>query len=196
MIVTTTPSIEGHAIRDYRGIVIGEVIVGANLFRDLFASITDIVGGRSGKYENVLKRARDEALAEMEAEAEKVGANAVVGVDIDYEVVGEKGIDADGIRIRNRSGGQLKHIRPRKQHIDQSTGGNKIIHHVHQYIGPPAITDSGIAPDQTPDQLRQHEGQQHGWGIAGIVEDVDKSEEQRLAPKNQGENLTIPCRHG
>ena len=58
MIVTTTPSIEGHAIRDYRGIVIGEVIVGANLFRDLFASITDIVGGRSGKYENVLKRAR------------------------------------------------------------------------------------------------------------------------------------------
>ena len=91
MIVTTTPSIEGHAIRDYRGIVIGEVIVGANLFRDLFASITDIVGGRSGKYENVLKRARDEALAEMEAEASKVGANAVVGVDLDYEVVGDKG---------------------------------------------------------------------------------------------------------
>ena len=75
MIVTTTPSIEGHAIRDYRGIVIGEVIV----------------GGRSGKYENVLKRARDEALAEMEAEAVKVGANAVVGVDLDYEVVGDKG---------------------------------------------------------------------------------------------------------
>ncbi len=91
MIVTTTPSIEGKAIRDYRGIVIGEVIVGANLFRDLFASITDIVGGRSGKYENVLKRARDEALLEMQAEAVKLGGNAVVGVDLDYEVVGDKG---------------------------------------------------------------------------------------------------------
>ncbi len=91
MIVTTTPSIEGKAIRDYRGIVIGEVIVGANLFRDLFASITDIVGGRSGKYENVLKRARDEALQEMQAEAAKLGGNAVVGVDLDYEVVGDKG---------------------------------------------------------------------------------------------------------
>ncbi len=91
MIVTTTPSIEGRAVRDYRGIVIGEVIVGANLFRDLFASITDIVGGRSGKYENVLKRARDEALLEMQAEAVKLGANAVVGVDLDYEVVGDKG---------------------------------------------------------------------------------------------------------
>ncbi|GAA0475164.1 MAG: heavy metal-binding domain-containing protein [Parasphingorhabdus sp.] len=91
MIVTTTPSIEGKAIRDYRGIVIGEVIVGANLFRDLFASITDIVGGRSGKYENVLKRARDEALLEMQAEAAKLGGNAVVGVDLDYEVVGDKG---------------------------------------------------------------------------------------------------------
>ena len=91
MIVTTTPSIEGKAIRDYRGIVIGEVIVGANLFRDLFASIPDIVGGRSGKYENVLKRARDEALTEMQAEAAKLGGNAVVGVDLDYEVVGDKG---------------------------------------------------------------------------------------------------------
>lgn len=91
MIVTTTPNIEGRAISDYCGIVIGEVIVGANLFRDLFASITDIVGGRSGKYENVLKRARDEALQEMQAEAAKLGANAVVGVDLDYEVVGDKG---------------------------------------------------------------------------------------------------------
>ncbi|MEW4468766.1 heavy metal-binding domain-containing protein [Parasphingorhabdus sp. JC815] len=91
MIVTTTPTIEGHMIRDYHGIVVGEVIVGANLFRDLFASITDIVGGRSGKYETVLKRARDEALTELQAEAEKLGANAVVGVDLDYEVVGDKG---------------------------------------------------------------------------------------------------------
>jgi len=91
MIVTTTPAIEGRTIQDYRGIVVGEVIVGANLFRDLFANITDIVGGRSGKYENVLRRARDEALAEMETEAARLGANAVVGVDLDYEVIGEKG---------------------------------------------------------------------------------------------------------
>ncbi len=91
MIVTTTNSVEGKSVTDYRGIVIGEVIVGANLFRDLFASITDIVGGRSGKYENVLKRARDEALLEMQEEAAKAGGNAVIGVDLDYEVVGERG---------------------------------------------------------------------------------------------------------
>ena len=69
----------------------GEVIVGANLFRDLFASITDIVGGRSGKYEEVLSRARKEAIGEMKAEASALGANAVVGVDIDYEVLGQNG---------------------------------------------------------------------------------------------------------
>lgn len=91
MIVTTTQNIEGHQISNYRGIVVGEVIVGANLFRDLFANITDIVGGRSGKYEDVLKRARDEALLEMQAEAAKLGANAVVGVDLDYEVIGDRG---------------------------------------------------------------------------------------------------------
>ncbi|WP_232491635.1 heavy metal-binding domain-containing protein [Novosphingobium kaempferiae] len=88
MIVTTTPAIEGRPVRDYLGIVTGEVIVGANLVRDLFAAVTDIVGGRSGKYEEVLQRARREALDEMEAEAEKLGGNAVVGVDIDYEVLG------------------------------------------------------------------------------------------------------------
>jgi len=88
MIVTTTPAIEGRPVRDYLGIVTGEVIVGANLVRDLFAAVTDIVGGRSGKYEEVLQRARREALGEMEAEAEKLGGNAVVGVDIDYEVLG------------------------------------------------------------------------------------------------------------
>lgn len=91
MIVTTTATIEGHAVRDYLGIVTGEVIVGANLFRDLFASITDIVGGRSGKYENVLARAREEAMQEMQAEAAKRGGNAVIGVDIDYEVLGQNG---------------------------------------------------------------------------------------------------------
>ncbi|MCB2062135.1 MAG: heavy metal-binding domain-containing protein [Novosphingobium sp.] len=91
MIVTTTAMIEGQPVRQYHGIVTGEVIVGANIFRDLFASITDIVGGRSGKYENVLARARGEALEEMKAEAAKLGGNAVIGVDLDYEVLGQNG---------------------------------------------------------------------------------------------------------
>ena len=91
MIVTTTAAIEGQPVQRYLGIVTGEVIVGANLFRDLFASITDIVGGRSGKYEDVLARARKEAIAEMEAEAVKLGGNAVIGVDLDYEVLGQNG---------------------------------------------------------------------------------------------------------
>jgi len=89
--VTTTPTIEGRQIRAYLGIVTGEVIVGANLFRDLFASITDLVGGRSGKYEEVLARARREAIAEMTEEALRLGGNAVVGVDLDYEVLGQNG---------------------------------------------------------------------------------------------------------
>lgn len=91
MIVTTTALIEGRPVQQYKGIVTGEVIVGANLFRDLFASVRDIVGGRSGAYEDVLARARKEALAEMEADAAKLGGNAVIGVDIDYEVLGANG---------------------------------------------------------------------------------------------------------
>ena len=91
MFSTTTNSIEGRPVREYLGILTGEEIVGANLFRDLFASITYIVGGRSGKYEDVLSRARKEALTEMEAEAAKLGGNAVVGVDLDYEVLGQNG---------------------------------------------------------------------------------------------------------
>ena len=91
MFSTTTNSVEGHPVREYLGIVTGEVIVGANLFRDLFASITDIVGGRSGKYEDVLSRARKEAIGEMEAEAARLGGNAVIGVDLDYEVLGQNG---------------------------------------------------------------------------------------------------------
>ena len=91
MIVTTTPTIEGRPIQAYLGIVTGEVIVGANLFRDIFASITDIVGGRSGKYEDVLARARGEALSEMRQQAATLGGNAVVGVDLDYEVLGRGG---------------------------------------------------------------------------------------------------------
>ena len=96
MIVTTTPSIEGRAIRDYRGIVIGEVIVGANLFRDLFASITDIVGGRSGKYEEVLQRAREQALGEMRMRAAEMGTRITKALqshdwlvaEADEEVIG------------------------------------------------------------------------------------------------------------
>lgn len=91
MIVTTTALVEGRPVRQYHGIVTGEVIVGANIFRDIFASITDIVGGRSGKYEQVLARGREQALSEMKQEAMKLGGNAVVGVDIDYEVLGKAG---------------------------------------------------------------------------------------------------------
>ena len=89
MIITTTPGIEGKRITDYKGIVTGEAIMGANIVRDLFASITDIVGGRSGAYEEKLSDARQIALSEMENKAVSLGANAVVGVDLDYEVVRE-----------------------------------------------------------------------------------------------------------
>lgn len=87
MITTTTPSIEGKPVREYLGIVCGEAVLGANIIKDLFASVTDIVGGRSGVYENELINARQIAIREMEDEAARLGANAVVGVDIDYEVV-------------------------------------------------------------------------------------------------------------
>lgn len=89
MIVTTTNSVEGKKITDYRGIVVGEAIMGANIVRDFFAGITDIVGGRSGAYEAKLQDARDVALRELEERARRLGANAVVGVDLDYEVVGD-----------------------------------------------------------------------------------------------------------
>ncbi len=88
MLVTTTNSIEGKRILEYKGVVAGEAVLGANVFRDLFASIRDIVGGRSGSYEKELNRARTIAIEEMEEEAWQLGANAVIGVDIDYEAVG------------------------------------------------------------------------------------------------------------
>ncbi|MEO1048209.1 MAG: heavy metal-binding domain-containing protein [Pseudomonadota bacterium] len=104
VIVSTTPTIEGHPTQEYRGIVVGEVIVGANLFRDLFANIRDIVGGRSGSYERILKQARDEAIEELQAEAASRGCNAVVGIDLDYEVVGDTGsmlmVSASGTAVR------------------------------------------------------------------------------------------------
>ena len=91
MIVTTTPTIDGRRIVRYVGIASGEAIVGANIVRDLFASVRDIVGGRSGAYENVLANARETALTEMRENAERMGANAVVGVDLDYETLGSNG---------------------------------------------------------------------------------------------------------
>ena len=89
MIVTTTPTIEGKSIKEYKGIVAGEAIMGANVVRDIFASITDIVGGRAGAYEEKLIQARNISIQEMIQHAQDLGANAVVGVDIDYEVVRE-----------------------------------------------------------------------------------------------------------
>ena len=91
MILTTTNSIQGKTVRDYKGIVTGEAIVGANIFRDFFAGVRDIVGGRSSAYEKELQRAREVALKEMSESARLQGANAVVGIDLDYEVVGKGG---------------------------------------------------------------------------------------------------------
>ena len=89
MILTTTQSVEGHPITAYKGIVVGEAIMGANAVRDFFAGITDIVGGRSGAYESKLQDARETAMRELEERAAAVGANAVVGIDLDYEVVAD-----------------------------------------------------------------------------------------------------------
>lgn len=91
MILTTTPTVEGATITKYHGIVTGEAILGANIFRDFFASIRDIVGGRAASYEKELEKARRIALEEMYEKAQKLGANAVVGIDIDYETIGANG---------------------------------------------------------------------------------------------------------
>ena len=104
MILTTTPSIEGHKITSYLGIITGEAIMGANIMRDIFASITDVIGGRSGAYEEKLQEARQIALHEVEERAARLGANAVVGIDLDYEVVGHSGsmlmVSASGTAVR------------------------------------------------------------------------------------------------
>ena len=91
MLMTTTPTVQGRTITHYRGIVVGEAIMGANLFKDLFAGLRDIIGGRSGAYEKELAKARQVAFSELEDNARALGANGVVGVDLDYEVVGEQG---------------------------------------------------------------------------------------------------------
>jgi uncharacterized protein YbjQ (UPF0145 family) len=104
MILTTTPSVEGRPISEYKGIVTGEAILGANIFKDLFAGIRDIVGGRSGAYEQELAKARTIAMEEMAALATQLGADAVVGIDLDYETVGQGGsmlmVTASGTAVR------------------------------------------------------------------------------------------------
>jgi uncharacterized protein YbjQ (UPF0145 family) len=102
--VTTTHTIEGHQIQRYLGIVSGEVILGANMFRDLLAGIRDVFGGRSSSYERILREAREEAIMHIQAEAGRLGGNAVVGVDLDYEVIGKNGsmlmVTASGTAVR------------------------------------------------------------------------------------------------
>lgn len=102
MILSTTPSLEGHRITSYLGIVTGETIIGANIFKDFFAGITDIVGGRSSAYERVLREAKSTALAEMQQQAKAFGANAVVGIDLDYETIreGMLMVTASGTAVR------------------------------------------------------------------------------------------------
>jgi uncharacterized protein YbjQ (UPF0145 family) len=104
MIITTTTAVEGRPVQQYLGVVTGEVIVGANIFKDLFAGIRDIVGGRSGAYESTLRDAREQAFREMEEEAGALGGNAVLGVDIDYEVIGKEGsmlmVSVSGTAVR------------------------------------------------------------------------------------------------
>jgi uncharacterized protein YbjQ (UPF0145 family) len=90
MLLTTTPSVEGKRITRYCGVIAGEAILGANLFKDMFAGIRDLVGGRSGTYEKELQRAREIALEELEERARDMGANAVIGIDIDYEIMGKE----------------------------------------------------------------------------------------------------------
>ena len=91
MILSTTPTIEGHTIKEYKGVVTGETIIGANVFKDFFAGIRDIVGGRAGRYEEVLRAAQATSIKEMMQRAQTMGANAVVGIDIDYETIGSNG---------------------------------------------------------------------------------------------------------
>ena len=104
MIVTTTHTVEGRRVAAYLGVVSGEAIIGANLFKDMFASIRDVVGGRSGSYERTVKEAKIAAMEDLEAEARSIGADAVIGVDLDYEVLGRGGsmlmVSANGTAVR------------------------------------------------------------------------------------------------
>ncbi|SMH44954.1 heavy metal-binding domain-containing protein [Azospirillum agricola] len=104
MIITTTDSVEGRPVRQYLGMVAGEAIMGVNVFRDLFSSIRDIVGGRAGGYQAALREAREAALADMTAAAQALGADAIVGVDVDYEVLGKENgmlmVSVNGTAVR------------------------------------------------------------------------------------------------
>lgn len=104
MILTTTNTIETHQIKEYLGIVTGETIIGANIFKDFFAGIRNVVGGRSGSYEGVLREAKDTAIKEMQEQAQRLGANAVIGIDLDYETVGSNGgmlmVTASGTAVK------------------------------------------------------------------------------------------------
>lgn len=100
MLMSTTTALDGKPVSRYLGIVTGEAIIGANVFRDMFAAVRDIVGGRSGTYEKALAEARDVALSEMQNRAEQMGANAIVGIDLDYEVLGK----ANGMLMVSCSG--------------------------------------------------------------------------------------------
>ena len=91
MILSTTPQIEGQSIREYKGVVTGETIIGANFVKDFFANIRDFVGGRADSYEQVLREAKDTSMNEMIARAQAMGANAIVGIDIDYDTIGSNG---------------------------------------------------------------------------------------------------------
>ncbi len=104
MIMTTTDGVEGRRIAEYRGLVSGQAILGANFIKDFFAGIRDVVGGRSGSYEKVLRDAREAALEDMAEEAKKLGADAIVGIDLDYETIGDKGsmlmVSANGTAVK------------------------------------------------------------------------------------------------
>jgi uncharacterized protein YbjQ (UPF0145 family) len=105
VIMTTTPAVEGRGVEEYLGIVTGEAILGANIFKDLFAGIRDIVGGRSGAYEQELNKARTIAMQEMQEAAARMGADAIVGIDLDYETVGQGSmlmVSASGTAVRLR----------------------------------------------------------------------------------------------
>jgi len=106
MIKTTTPSLDGREITDYLGVVVGEAILGANIFKDIFGRVRDIVGGRAGAYEQELGNARDIAFEELEEEARLLGADAIVGIDLDYEVIGAQGgmmmVSVSGTAVKTR----------------------------------------------------------------------------------------------
>ncbi len=104
MIITTTNQIDGQKVSQYLGVITGEAIIGANLFKDFFANITDIVGGRSNAYEKVLREAKDNAIHELEENAKMLGADAVIGIDLDYETIGNNGsmlmVSASGTAVK------------------------------------------------------------------------------------------------